>query len=85
MLIQQVAKREILAILIHEEKKEVEGVETMLKDIIKIFKDEDVQLTNFNSAMKSLSGTVFNFFHFLNGCSLLKIFSFLYKNYFETD
>jgi len=56
VLIQQVAKREILAILIHEEKKEVEGVETMLKDIIKIFKDEDVQLTNFNSAMKCLSG-----------------------------
>jgi len=56
VLIQQVAKREILAILIHEEQKEVEGVETMLKDIIKIFKDEDVQLTNFNSAMKCLSG-----------------------------
>ena len=31
MLIQQVAKREILAILINEEKKEVEDVETMLK------------------------------------------------------
>ena len=56
MLIQQVAKREILAILIDEEKNEVEGVEIMLKEIIKIFKNEDVQLTNFNSAMKCLAG-----------------------------
>jgi len=56
VLIQQVAKREILAILIDEEKNEVEGVETMLKEIIKIFKNEDIQLTNFNSAMKCLAG-----------------------------
>ena len=50
------AKREILAIYIDREKKEVDDVVEMLKDIIKIFKSEESQLSNFTSAMKVLAG-----------------------------
>ena len=50
------AKREILAICIDREKKQVDEVVDMLKDIIKIFKSEESQLSNFTSAMKVLAG-----------------------------
>ena len=55
ILLQQVAKREILAVLIDNEKKRMESVEEMMKDVIKYFKDESTKLTNFRAAMKSLS------------------------------
>ena len=49
------AKREILAVLVDKEKKEVGSVEEMFKDVIKCFKDEATQMNNFKTAMKSLS------------------------------
>ena len=54
-MLQQVAKREILAVLVDKEKKEIGSVEDMLRDVIKCFKDEATQINNFKTAMKSLS------------------------------
>ena len=55
ILLQQVSKREILAVLIDNEKRKMESVEEMMKDVITIFKDESTKLTNFRGAMKGLA------------------------------
>jgi len=55
ILLQQVAKREILAILVNKEKEEVTDLESTLREVIKCFKDQATQLNNFKTAMKSLA------------------------------
>ena len=53
---QQVAKREILALLLERERREVCEVEASLREVITIFRDEAEKLNNFRLAMKTLSG-----------------------------
>ena len=56
ILLQQLAKREILAVLLDREMKEVKMVEEMYRDLIKIFKKEATKFSQFKAAMKSLGG-----------------------------
>lgn len=56
ILLQQLAKREILAVLLDREMKEVKMVEEMYRDLIQIFKKEATKFSQFKAAMKSLGG-----------------------------
>ena len=55
-MLQQVAKREILALLLERERREVSEVEASLREVITTFRDEAEKLSNFRLAMRTLSG-----------------------------
>ena len=56
ILLQQLAKREILAVLLDREMNEVKMVEETYRDLIQIFKKEATKFSQFKAAMKSLGG-----------------------------
>ena len=56
LLLQQLAKREILAVLLDREMKEVKMVEETYRDLIQIFKKEATKFSQFKAAMKDLGG-----------------------------
>ena len=56
VLLQQLAKREILAVLLDKEMKETKMVEDLYKEMIETLKTESTNLSQFRAAMKSLGG-----------------------------
>ena len=56
ILLQQLAKREILAVLLDREMKEVKMVEELYRDLIDIFKKETTKFSQFKAAIKSFGG-----------------------------
>ena len=56
ILLQQVAKREILAVLLDRERREVAEVEASIKEVINTFREEAERLNNFKLAMRTLAG-----------------------------
>ena len=53
---QQVAKREILAVLLDRERREVAEVEASIREVITTFREEAERLNNFRLAMRTLAG-----------------------------
>jgi len=54
ILLQQVTRREILAVTLDKESKEIEMVKNLFENIIEDFKKENLNANNFKTAMRSL-------------------------------